>query len=81
RPGDLAILVYRSTDPSLDIGRVAAALDRRGWLPGRQKSPDGMHLHLNPIHAGVIEAYLSDLRGAVAEARQGAAAPVVAATY
>ena len=70
-PSDLSIFVYRATDPALDIGRVAAALDRRGWLPGRQQEPDGMHLHLNPIHAGIVEEYLRDLREAVAEAREG----------
>jgi sphinganine-1-phosphate aldolase len=71
-PSDLSIFVYRAADPAaLDIGKVAAALDRRGWLPGRQQEPDGMHLHLNPIHAGIVEEYLRDLREAVAEAREG----------
>jgi sphinganine-1-phosphate aldolase len=70
-PSDLSIFVYRATDPALDIGRVAAALDRRGWLPGRQQEPDGMHLHLNPIHAGIVEEYLRDLGEAVAKAREG----------
>jgi sphinganine-1-phosphate aldolase len=71
-PSDLSIFVYRAADPAaLDIGKVAAAMDRRGWLPGRQQEPDGMHLHLNPIHAGIVEEYLRDLREAVAEAREG----------
>jgi sphinganine-1-phosphate aldolase len=71
-PSDLSIFVYRAADPAaLDIGKVAAALDRRGWLPGRQQEPDGMHLHLNPVHAGIVEEYLRDLREAVVEAREG----------
>jgi sphinganine-1-phosphate aldolase len=71
-PSDLSIFVYLAADPAaLDIGKVAAALDRRSWLPGRQQEPDGMHLHLNPIHAGIVEEYLRDLREAVAEAREG----------
>jgi glutamate/tyrosine decarboxylase-like PLP-dependent enzyme len=77
-PSDLSLFVYRSSDPSLDIGKVAAALDRRGWLPGRQQQPDGMHLHLNPVHAEVVEEYLRDLREAVAEAREGAGARIAA---
>ncbi len=72
-PGEHAILVYRSTDPALNIGRVATALDARGWLVSRQQEPDGIHLHLNPLHAEVAEDYLGDLRAAVAEARVGAA--------
>lgn len=72
-PGEHAILVYRSTDPGLNIGRVATALDARGWLVSRQQEPDGIHLHLNPLHAEVAEEYLDDLRAAVAEAREGAA--------
>ncbi len=79
-PSDLSLFVYRATDPALDIGKVAAALDARGWLPGRQQQPDGMHLHLNPVHAEVAEDYLRDLRAAVEEARGGATARVAAET-
>ena len=77
-PGDHAILVYRSTDAALPIGRVATALDARGWLVSRQQEPDGIHLHLNPLHAEVAEEYLDDLRAAVAEAREGAAPEMAA---
>ena len=70
-PGNHAILVYRSTDPGLPIGKVASALDARGWLVSRQVEPDGIHLHLNPLHAEVAEEYLADLREAVREARSG----------
>jgi sphinganine-1-phosphate aldolase len=75
-PGAHAILVYRSTDPRLSIGRVATALDARGWLVSRQQEPDGIHLHLNPLHAEVAEEYLADLRAAVTESH---AAPEMAA--
>lgn len=77
-PGEHAILVYRSTDPGLNIGRVAAAMDARGWLVSRQQEPDGIHLHLNPLHAEVAEEYLADLRMAVTQAR-ATAAPEMAA--
>lgn len=69
-PGNHAILVYRSTDADLPIGAVATAMDGRGWLVSRQAEPDGIHLHLNPLHAEVAEEYLTDLRAAVAEARE-----------
>jgi glutamate/tyrosine decarboxylase-like PLP-dependent enzyme len=78
-PGEHAILVYRSTDPGLPIGRIATALDARGWLVSRQVEPDGIHLHLNPLHAEVAEEYVADLRAAAEAARHVAAAPQMAA--
>lgn len=71
RPHELCIFVWRASDPSLDIGQVAAALDRRGWLVGRQQEPNGIHLALNPVHAEIAEEYVSDVRAAVAEVRGG----------
>jgi sphinganine-1-phosphate aldolase len=71
-PSDLGIFVWRSVDPALDIGRVAAAMDAEGWLMGRQQEPDGIHLHLNPIHRGVAEEYVEAVSRAVAAVRGGA---------
>ncbi len=68
-PGNHAILVYRSTDPALPIAAVAEGLERRGWLVSRQADPEGIHLHLNPLHAEVAGEYTADLRAAVEEAR------------
>lgn len=72
-PSDLGIFVWRATDPALDIGKVAAALDAEGWLVGRQQEPDGIHLHLNPIHREVAGEYVEAVARAVAAARGGAA--------
>ena len=71
QPSDLCIFVWRSVDPALDIGKVAAALDAEGWLVGRQQEPDGIHLHLNPIHREVAEEYVEAVARAVAAARGG----------
>jgi len=71
RPSDLGIFVWRATDPALDIGKVAAALDAEGWLVGRQQEPDGIHLHLNPIHRSVAEEYVEAVSRAVVAARGG----------
>jgi glutamate/tyrosine decarboxylase-like PLP-dependent enzyme len=70
-PSDLGIFVWRATDPALDIGKVAAALDAEGWLVGRQQEPDGIHLHLNPIHRQVAGEYVEAVARAVAAARGG----------
>lgn len=71
QPSDLGILVWRATDPSLDIGKVAAALDAEGWLVGRQQEPDGIHLHLNPIHREYAAEYVEAVSRAVGAARGG----------
>jgi sphinganine-1-phosphate aldolase len=73
QPSDLGIFVWRATDPTLDIGKVAAALDAEGWLVGRQQEPDGIHLHLNPIHREVAGEYVEAVARAVAAARGGQA--------
>ncbi len=70
-PSDLCIFVWRASDPTLDIGKVAAALDAEGWLVGRQQEPDGIHLHLNPIHREVAEDYVEAVARAVEAARGG----------
>ncbi len=75
-PSDLGIFVWRASDPALDIGRVAAALDAEDWLVGRQQEPDGVHLHLNPIHREVAQDYVEAVARAVAAARGGAGARI-----
>ena len=77
-PSDLGIFVWRAKDPALDIGKVAAALDAEGWLVGRQQEPDGIHLHLNPIHREVAADYVGAVSRAVAAARGGASARIAA---
>lgn len=74
RPNDLGILVWRTTDPTLDIGKVAAAMDAEGWLVGRQQQPDGVHLHLNPIHRHYAEDYVAAVSRTVTAVRGGATA-------
>lgn len=75
-PSDLCIFVWRASDPALDVGKVAAALDAEGWLVGRQQEPDGIHLHLNPIHREVAEDYVAAVARAVEAARGGQGARI-----
>ncbi len=72
RPSPHAIFVFRPTDPGLEVGRIAAAMNARGWLPGQMAGGAGLHFHLNPIHDTVVDEYLQHLRAAVEEARAGA---------
>ena len=70
--GDIAFLSgHAPFVGALDIGKVAAALDAEGWLVGRQQEPDGIHLHLNPIHREVAGEYVEAVARAVAAARGG----------
>ena len=68
-PHELCLFVYRSNDPTLDIGAVADAMTRKGWFVGRQAEPAGIHMHLNPVHAETADEYLEHLREAVGEVR------------
>jgi glutamate/tyrosine decarboxylase-like PLP-dependent enzyme len=56
---DLALLAF--TNPSLDMGRVAALMLERGWLPGMTAQPPGLHMMLSLLHEPVRDQYLSDL--------------------
>ena len=65
---DTMLVTFGATDPAtLDIYSVADALWRRGWYVDKQGPPASLHLTVNAIHDGKIEAFLADLDGAVAE--------------
>jgi hypothetical protein len=81
-PHELGIIVTRAADPTLDIGAVSDAMLRRGWFIGRQAEPPGIHMHLNPSHHAMVDAYLRDLGASVAEARtSGATGKAAGSTY
>lgn len=69
RPAELCMLLYRSTDPALDLDALAERLGVRGWFVGRNVKPKAIHLALNTVHASSADACLADLRAAVAEVR------------
>jgi len=50
----------------IDISAVGDVMDERGWHLDRQTDPDALHLMVSPAHARVVDAFLSDLRDAVA---------------
>lgn len=69
RPSDLCMVLYRSTDPALDLDALAERLGARGWFVGRNVKPKSIHLALNPVHASNGDVYLRDLRAAADEVR------------
>ncbi|MFM7308760.1 MAG: aspartate aminotransferase family protein, partial [Actinomycetota bacterium] len=53
--------------PTLDIFAVADVLRTRGWYVDRQGPPPSIHLTVNAVHATTVDAFIADLRSAVAE--------------
>ncbi len=65
--GEPAMSVLAFGSDALDVHAVGDALDARGWHLDRQQQPDALHLMVSPEHARVVDAFLADLRRAVAE--------------
>ena len=75
------LLGYGSRDPGVDIYAVGDQMDARGWQVNRLQFPEGLHAMVTAQHLESVDAYLADLRAAVAAvkadpslARQGSAA-------
>jgi sphinganine-1-phosphate aldolase len=64
--GDPVMSVMAFGSDSIDIAAVGDVMDDRGWHLDRQTGPDALHLMVSPAHAGVADAFLADLREAVA---------------
>jgi glutamate/tyrosine decarboxylase-like PLP-dependent enzyme len=63
--GDPAMSVMSFGSETLDIMAIGDAMDDRGWHLDRQVQPDALHMMISPIHAGVADRLLADLREAV----------------
>lgn len=48
---------------------LADRLEARGWTVDRQQRPASIHLTVTANHAAIVDAYLADLRAALAEVR------------
>jgi glutamate/tyrosine decarboxylase-like PLP-dependent enzyme len=68
---DATLLAFRFEDA--DAFAVGDALRRRGWYLDRQGPPPSLHATVNAVHAGVADAFLSDLAASADEARAAAA--------
>lgn len=66
--------------PGVDMGAVAAAMGKRGWMCGQTTSPVGIHVMATPVHEAVAEAYAAAAGEAIAEAT-GIGAPSARANY
>lgn len=77
------LIGYGSRDPAVNIFAVGDQLDAKGWKVNRLQNPDGLHAMVTAGHAAVVDAYLRDLREAVAavKADPSLASTGSAATY
>ncbi len=64
--GDPVMSVLAFGARTLDVMAVGDGMDQRGWHLDRQRNPDALHLMVSPVHARVADAFLADLREAVA---------------
>ncbi len=63
------LFAYRSVDPAVDLYAVADRMAERGWHVDRQQKPPTVHLTVTSQHVDHADAYLADLREAVAHVR------------
>jgi glutamate/tyrosine decarboxylase-like PLP-dependent enzyme len=64
--GEPTMSVFSFGSQELDVFAVGDVMDQRGWHLDRQKDPDALHLMVSPEHHRVVDAFLEDLREAVA---------------
>lgn len=62
------VLAFTSPDGGPDIMAVGDVMDDKGWHLDRQNGPDALHMMVSPAHAGVVDAFVEDLRHAVEHA-------------
>lgn len=80
-PGPL--LGFASRDAKVGIYAVGDQMDARGWQVNRLQFPEGLHAMVTAKHVDSVDAYLSDLKEAVAvvKANPALAGQGHAATY
>ncbi len=65
----MSVFAYASEDPALNIYVVGDLMEKRGWHVDRLQKPEALHAMVTPGHLETADAFLADLRDAVAEAR------------
>jgi sphinganine-1-phosphate aldolase len=63
------LLSYGARDRGLSIYAVGDQLEARGWQVNRLQFPEGLHAMVTAKHVESVDAYLADLRDAVAKVK------------
>jgi sphinganine-1-phosphate aldolase len=75
----LGLLAFTRDDVSCHA--VQRGMFARGWVTSSISDPEGLHLMLSPVHAGVADLYLSDLAACTEAARGDASRGASPARY
>jgi glutamate/tyrosine decarboxylase-like PLP-dependent enzyme len=78
--GDPPLYAFSWAASGVEMGAVAAAMGRRGFLCGQTTSPAGIHFMATPVHEQAADAYAAAAAESLQEAR-AAGAETKAAAY
>ncbi len=59
--------------PGVDMGAVAGAMGKRGWMCGQTTTPPGIHVMATPVHEASADGYTAAAAECIAEAGRGGA--------
>jgi glutamate/tyrosine decarboxylase-like PLP-dependent enzyme len=79
--GDSQLYAFAYGFEGVDMGAVAAAMGKRGWVCGQTTSPKGIHVMATPVHEPYAEEYASAVAECVELVRAGSSTEVKAAAY
>jgi glutamate/tyrosine decarboxylase-like PLP-dependent enzyme len=65
--GEPPMTVIAFTADTMNVYALGEAMERRGWHLDRQQLPPSLHMMVTPAHAGITEAFISDLRASAKE--------------
>ena len=68
---DVSVLAFGSD--TLDVHKLGAAMDARGWKLDAQQRPNALHVMVTPAHTRVAGVFLADLRECAAVVAQSTA--------
>jgi len=63
--GKPVISVFAAGSDELDVYSLADVMAAKGWQLGRQQLPPALHFIITPVHTGVKEVFLADLKESI----------------
>jgi glutamate/tyrosine decarboxylase-like PLP-dependent enzyme len=79
--GEPDLWAFAFGSDEVDMHRVAARMNERGWYCGRTTSPRGIHMMCTPVHEKVADEYVADIALALSAERARASSEPGAAAY
>jgi len=65
--GDPAATVFAIASSKINIFELGARMNDRGWHIETQHLPPSLHMTVSPVHAKIVDQFLSDLKAVVPE--------------